>query len=100
MEVARRNSSYRPLGPHAQRLSERARPVIFNQLVLSGNLWTYLADINEHAQQRMEVLIKQMMISEGVTEESKETNQIEWVQRINNIQHHIEIILLNELIHI
>ena len=58
------------------------RPVIFNQLVLSGNLWTYLADINEQAQQRMEVLVKQMMASESVTEELKETNQIEWVQRM------------------
>ena len=76
------------------------RPVIFNQLVLSGNLWTYLADINEQAQQRMEVLIRQMKNTEGVTEELKEANQMEWVQRISNIQHHIEIILLNELIHI
>ena len=74
--------------------------MIFNQLVLSGNLWTYLADINEQAQQRMEVLVRQMMTSEGVTEELKEVNQMEWVQRINKIQHHIEIILLNELIYI
>ena len=48
------------------------RPVVFNQLVLSGNLWSYLADINVQAQQRMEVLVKQMMSSEGVTEELKE----------------------------
>ena len=56
--------------------------MVFNQLVLSGNLWTYLADINEQAHQRMEVLVKQMMASESVTEELKETNQIEWVQRM------------------
>lgn len=93
---------HRPIGRwgrmHRDYLKEY-RPVVFNQLVLSGNLWTYLADINEQAQRRMEVLVKQMMASEGVTEELKETNQMEWVQRINNIQHHIEIILLNELIY-
>lgn len=92
----------RPIGRwgrmHRDYLKEY-RPVVFNQLVLSGNLWTYLADINEQAQRRMEVLVKQMMASEGVTEELKETNQMEWEQRINNIQHHIEIILLNELIY-
>ena len=75
------------------------RPVIFNQLVLSGNLWTYLADINEQAQQRMEVLIKQMMASEGVTEELKETNQMEWVCRINNIQNQAEEVIQNQLIY-
>ncbi len=94
---------YRPIGRwgrmHRDYLKEY-RPVIFNQLVLSGNLWTYLADINEQTQQRMEVLIKQMMAAEGVTEELKATNQMEWVQRINNIQYHIEIISLNELIYI
>ena len=94
---------HRPIGRwgrmHRDYLKEH-RPVVFNQLVLSSNLWTYLADINEQAQQRMEVLVKQMMASEDATEELKEANQVEWVQRISNIQHHIEIILLNELIHI
>ena len=75
----------RPIGRwgrmHRDYLKEH-RPVVFNQLVLSGNLWTYLADINEQSHQRMEVLVKQMMASESVTEELKETNQIEWVQRM------------------
>ena len=65
----------RPIGRwgrmHRDYLKEH-RPVVFNQLVLSGNLWTYLADINEQAQQRMEVLVKQMIVAEGVTEELKE----------------------------
>ena len=74
------------------------RPVIFNQLVLSGNLWTYLADINEQAQQRMETLVKQMMVSEGVTEKLKETNQMEWVQKTNNINSRAINNLTNELI--
>ena len=74
------------------------RPVFFNQLVLSGNLWTYLADINEQAQQRMEVLVKQMMASEDATEELKEANQMEWIQRMNSIRSKSEELVLNELI--
>ncbi|MBQ3199453.1 MAG: TnpV protein [Firmicutes bacterium] len=74
------------------------RPVVFNQLMLSGNLWAYLADINEQAQRRMEVLVKQMMISEGVTEELKEANQMEWVRRLNSIQNSAEEVIQNQLI--
>ena len=90
----------RPIGRwgrmHRDYLKEH-RPVIFNQLVLSGNLWAYLADINEQAQQRMEVLVKQMMVSEGVTEELKETNQAEWIYRINTIRNIAEELLQTEL---
>ena len=91
----------RPIGRwgrmHRDYLKEH-RPVVFNQLVLSGNLWTYLADINEQAQQRMEVLVKQMMASEGVTEGLKEANQMEWVQRINNIRNRAEDVILQEIV--
>ena len=74
------------------------RPVVFNQLVLSGKLWTYLADINEQAQQRLEVLVKQMMATEGVTEELKEENQMEWVRKMNSIQNSIEENIFYQLI--
>ena len=92
----------RPIGRwghmHRDYLKEH-RPVVFNQLVLSGNLWTYLADINEQAQQRMEVLVKQMMVAEGVTEELKEANQMEWVQKIHDIRGRAEEIIQSELIY-
>lgn len=92
----------RPVGrwgrTHRDYLKEY-RPVIFNQLVLSGNLWTYLADINEQAHQRIEVLVKQMMVVEGVTEELKEMNQMEWIRRMNSIQNQAEGHLMDELIY-
>ena len=92
----------RPIGRwgrmHRDYLKEH-RPVIYNHLVLSGNLWTYLSDINEQAQQRMEVLIKQMMAAEGVTEELKEANQMEWVQTIHDIRGRAEEIIQSELIY-
>ena len=92
---------HRPIGRwgrmHRDYLKEH-RPVVFNQLVLSGSLWTYLADINEQAQKRMEVLVKQMMVAEGVTEELKEVNQMEWVRKANCIRSQVEEIVLSELI--
>ena len=92
---------HRPIGRwgrmHRDYLKEH-RPVVFNQLVLSGSLWTYLADINEQAQQRIEALVKQMMVSESVTEGLKEKNQMEWVQRINNIRNRAEDIILQEIV--
>ena len=92
----------RPIGRwgrmHRDYLKEY-RPVVFNQLVLSGNLWTYLADINEQAQQRIDVLIKQMMVSEGVTEELKDVNQMEWVRRMSGIRSRTVEIVLNEIVY-
>ena len=91
----------RPIGRwgrmHRDYLKEH-RPVVFNQLVLSGNLWTYLADINEQVQHRMNILVKQMMASEDVTEELKETNQMEWMQQMNYILILAERIVMSELI--
>lgn len=94
---------HRPIGRwgrmHRDYLKEH-RPVVFNQLALSGKLWTYLADINEQAQQRMDMLVTQMMASEDVTEELKEENQLEWVQRMNCIRYIAEKFVLCELINL
>ena len=74
-------------------------PIQFNNLVLSGNLWTYLADLNEQAQQRMETLIVQLKAAEGITEELKAADPMVWVQRMNSIQNRAEEITLQELIY-
>ena len=93
----------RPIGRwgrmHRDYLKEH-RPVVFNQLALSGKLWTYLADINEQAQRRMEVLVKQMKDAEGVTEELKEANQMEWVRKMNSIQNGAEEVVLGESVYL
>lgn len=91
----------RPIGKwgrmHRNYLKEY-HPIRFNQLVLSGKLWTHLADLNEQAQQRMETLISQMQAAEGVTEALKATNPMAWAQRMNNIQASAEEIVREELI--
>ena len=92
----------RPIGKwgrmHRDYLKEY-HPIQFNSLVLSGNLWTYLADLNEQAQQRMETLIVQMKSAEDVTEELKAADPIGWTQRMNNITARAEEIIREELIY-
>ena len=92
----------RPIGKwgrmHRKYLKEH-HPVQFNNLVLSGNLWTYLTDLNEQALQRMDTLIAQMQSAEGITETLKAADPIAWVQRMNSITGRAEEIIREELIH-
>lgn len=61
------------------------RPIVFSQLLLSGKLQEHLADVDEQAVARETLLIEQMKKTEGVTEEMKTRNQMEWVRRMNSI---------------
>ena len=74
-------------------------PIQFNNLVLSGNLWSYLADLNEQAQQRMETLVAQLRSAEGITEALKAADPIGWTQRMNNIAARAEEVIREELIY-
>ena len=78
---------------------EKHHPIRFNDLVLSGQLWTYLADLNEQAQERFSLIIEQMKVSEGVTEELKAANQMAWVGAMNSIRNRAEEIILREMIY-
>ncbi len=75
------------------------RPILFNDLILSGQLWVYLVDLNEQAQERLDTIMEQMKVAEGVTEELKQAQQMEWVQRCNNIHNRAEEIVLHEMIY-
>ena len=92
----------RPIGKwgrmHRDYLKEH-RPILFNDLVLSDRLWTYLADLNEQAQDRLSLIIEQMKASEGVTEELKAADQMAWVGAMNSIRNRAEEIILRELIY-
>ena len=92
----------RPIGKwgrmHRDYLKEH-HPTQFNAPVLSGNLWTYLADLNEQAQQRMETLITQLKTTEGITEELKATDPMSWTQHMSNITARAEEIIREELIY-
>ena len=75
------------------------RPLCYNDLILSGQLWTYLVVLNEQAQNRLEVIIDQMKASEGVTEELKEDDQMSLVGAMNSIRNRAEEIILREMIY-
>ena len=92
----------RPIGKwgrmHRDYIKEH-HPIRFNDLVLSGQLWTYLADLNEQAQERLSLIVEQMKTSEGVTEEPKATDQLAWVGAMNSIRNRAEEIILREMIY-
>lgn len=73
-------------------------PMMFDHLVLEGRLWTYLADLNEQAQSRLQLTIRQMQEAESVAEELKAKDQMAWVRAMNNIQNRAEEIVLRELV--
>ena len=74
-------------------------PIRFNDLVLSGQLWTYLADLNEQAQERLYLIVEHMKVSEGVAEELKASDQMAWVGAMNSIRNRAEEIILREMIY-
>lgn len=92
----------RPIGKygrmHREYLKEH-NPMMFNDLVLEGQLWTYLADLNEQAQSRLKCIIEQMKVAEGVTEDLKASDQMAWVRAMNIIHNRAEEIILRELIY-
>lgn len=74
-------------------------PALYNELILSGKLWTYLADLNEQAQKRMNCLVIQMKAAEGVTEELKAHDLIAWVGTMNNIRNRAEEFIRTDMIY-
>ena len=91
----------RPIGKYGRMHRDYLReynPVMFDDLVLTGRLWTYLADLNEQAENRLQLMIQQMQEAEAVTEVLKASNQLAWVQAMNSIRNRAEEILREELI--
>lgn len=78
----------RPIGIWGQRhlrYIKQERKALYTELLTSGRLNTYLADINEQAEEQMFLLTKQMAEREDVTEQLKAQDQMLWVQQMNNI---------------
>jgi len=84
---------------HREYLKEH-HPIQYTNLVLSNKLWTYLADLNEQAQECLDTIIHQMQIAESVTEALKANDPMAWVQRMNNIRSRAEEIVREELIYV
>ena len=78
---------------------ELYHPVQYNDLILSGKLWTYLADLNEQAQNRLDCIIAQMKKAEEIKEELKARDQMAWVRAISIIRNWAEEVIRSEMIY-
>ena len=95
------HQSKAPLGKYGRmhlNFLKQQNPIRYHQLVLSGELGCYLAKLDGQAEEQLTLIIQQMQEAEGVTEALKATDQLEWVQRMNNIRNRAEEIVKAELI--
>lgn len=77
---------------------EKHKKVCFNLLLTQSKLYQHCADVENQAREMFDTLVKQMKEAESVTEKLKEKNQMEWVQRMGNIQARAREIVCKELI--
>ena len=78
-----------PVGVWGQRYKQylkEYRLAFYDALLLSGKLASYLADIDQQAQEQMDTVIQQMAYAQGITETLKATNQMAWIGKMNNIR--------------
>lgn len=78
---------------------EKNKNVFFNTLLMQGKLYQHCAEVEKQAKEMFELLIEQMKVNEGVTEEMKEQNQMEWAQRMGNIEARVREVVCEELIY-
>lgn len=86
-------------GQRHLRYLKQHRKVLYSELLISGKLNDYLADLNEQAEAMFSQLVKLLAEMEGVTEVLKAENQMLWVQKMNNLRNAAMEIVLNELIY-
>ena len=78
---------------------KQCRRVTYTNLLTAGKLNDYLREIDAQANGQLDALITHMVKAEGVTEQLKAENQMEWVRRMNSIRNRAEEIVLDELIY-
>ena len=86
-------------GRMRHRYLKEHRRVLFAIMLTNETLAKHIADIDAACRERLDTLIPAMAEQEGVTEELKATDQMEWVRRMNNIKNRAEEIVLQEIIY-
>ena len=76
------------------------KKVLYTTLLMQDKLTDYLISVDKECNDKFNLLMKQFIKQENVTEELKANNQIEWVCRMNNIKNRVEEIIFNELIYV
>ena len=95
-------SEQQPIGKYGRmrkRYLKEYRPVLYTNLLTTGKLDQYLAEIDNACEEWMELLTRQMASQEDVTEALKAADQMEWVRRMNSIRSRAEEIVLSELVY-
>lgn len=87
-------------GHMRHRFLKEHHPVLYTNLLTSGNLYEDLAETDKSCKERIETICAAMAKQEGVNEALKASDQMEWVRRMNNIRNRAEDIVLQELVYI
>ena len=78
---------------------EKHRPFLYHELLVTERLMAHLEEIDTACREQLEVMEKDMMAQEGVTEALKAADQMEWVRRCNSIRSRAEEVILRELVY-
>ena len=92
----------KPIGKNGQlrkQYLQEHRPILWNRLVLSEQLYPHLAEIDETAHRRLDELMPQLAKQAGVTEELKRKDPLKWAGMMNTLKVQAEEIILNELVY-
>lgn len=77
---------------------EKHKSALFNSLLIKGKLYQHCAEVEKQAKDMNDTLIERMKVAEGVTEQLKEENQMEWVQRMGNIEARARVMVYNKFL--
>ena len=81
------------------RYIKQYRPILYTNLLTKCKLTNYLADIDKEANEMFDRIVKQLAKQEGITEQLKADNQMQWVRKMNNIHNQVTEIVNNEIIY-
>lgn len=86
-------------GRKHQQYLKKHRPMIYSDLILSGKLYSHLADIDTQARNKLHLLVTRLAEKGGINEQLKSQDQMAWIAAMSNIQNRAEEIVLQELIY-
>ena len=92
----------RPIGKYGRmrkRYLKEQHPAVYSNMILNGSLYNHLSEINKAADERIELIVRQLAAKRGITEKLKAEDQLRWVQEMNAIRATAEEIVLAELIY-
>ncbi len=95
------NEANKPLGMWGLKRKDylmQHKRLQFNIMLMNGTLWAHLAEVDEQASDMFSRMVEQMKANEGITEQLKEKNQMEWVACMNNIEARAREVVNHELI--